>query len=161
MFNKNRKAVGTANRYISGMRNIALTSAFTSSMDKDSIETRGGKRNLGTILNFTMTDGINDKVDKNNFRKWTGLPETTRANKIAVKKLSTRPDKVVAEHRKMTMLEPLEASKFKTIDTSNNTSKMSSISGKGEQLGKNIPMSARNKIRLMEMKQAERLQFNV
>ena len=126
-------------------------------MDQESLGTRGGTRNRGTILNFTKTDGINDHVDKSNFRKWTGLPETTRTNKITTKMLGNRADKIVAEHRKITALEPLDMSKFKTVDPKDNTSKLSSISGKNEFAGKNIPMSARNKIRLVELKQDQRL----
>ena len=128
MFSKNRK-VGATNRYISGMRNIALNSAF-SIKDYESTGTKAD-RNVGTILNFTKTDGINDQTDFKSFRKWTGLPEATRLNKMKGKSngpsggKTGRQDKVLAEHRKMTMLEPLDTRNFKTLDTTNPASVMS------------------------------------
>ena len=116
MFNKKRHIAGSSNRYFAGMRNIALNSAFATSVDTDSVGDRRGTRNVGTILNFTKTDGINDQTDNSNFRKWTGLPETTRVHKdkLAMNKFALRQDKVVADHRtKMnTLLDPIEHKKF-------------------------------------------------
>ena len=33
---------------------------------------------LGKITNYKKTEGINDKSVKGTFRKWTGMPSTTR-----------------------------------------------------------------------------------
>ena len=153
MFNKKR--------YVGGMRNIALNSAFASSIDADSAgtRTRGGTRNLGTILNFTKTSGINDKVDRSNFREWTGIPETTRNNKRLTGNKFT--GKIVADHRnKMNgYLDPIDHKKYTTVENREN-SKLSNFSQTPNLESKNIPMSARNKIRLAELRTVERLNLN-
>lgn len=30
--------------------------------------------NFGTIMNYTRMEGINDKTNRDSFRKWTGMP---------------------------------------------------------------------------------------
>lgn len=38
----------------------------------------GAGFNLGSIMNFKKMEGINDMSKEGSFRKWTGMPQTTR-----------------------------------------------------------------------------------
>ncbi len=68
------------------------------SAERDSFRGKSGF-NLGSIMNFTRTDGINDSATKESFRRWTGIPMTTRVGKkFAALPLSK--SKVIATHRK-------------------------------------------------------------
>ena len=50
-------------------------------------------------MNFKKTEGINEQAGPGSFRKWTGMPQATRANKkLQIPGLAM--SKVVAEHRK-------------------------------------------------------------
>ena len=56
-----------------------IASGLRSSADRSSTLKNS---NFGTIMNFKKTEGINDQSIKGSFRKWTGMPQTTRDKKI-------------------------------------------------------------------------------
>ena len=58
--------------------------------------------NSGTIMNYKKTTGINDKSTRNSFRKWTGMPQETRQNKMP--SLPVAQSRLVADHRKRAMM---------------------------------------------------------
>ena len=108
-----------------------------------------GGFNFGTIMNYKKTEGINEQAGANSFRKWTGMPQTVRANKkLQIPGLTT--SKVVAEHRKKTVYPDVQSSLE------------SSALGHAEPVApaRNISQSAWNKIRLVELKKRDRLNFN-
>ena len=100
-------------------------------------------------MNFKKTEGINEQAGPGSFRKWTGMPQATRANKkLQIPGLAM--SKVVAEHRKKNSTYPIELQ----------SSVESSTLGQIEPPGRNISQSAWNKIRLVELKKKDRLNFN-
>ena len=56
--------------------------------------------NFGKIMNYKKTEGINDQC-QGTFRKWTGMPQTTRLTKISGMPINNQA-KLVADHRKKT-----------------------------------------------------------
>lgn len=58
--------------------------------------------NSGTIMNYKMTHGINDLSTRNSFRKWTGMPQETRQNKMP--NLPLAHSRLVADHRKRALM---------------------------------------------------------
>ena len=102
--------------------------------------------NVGTILNYNRASGINDKSALGSFRKWTGMPQTTRASKVPGVPLIHQA--VVDQHRKQ---------QINTIE------KQGSIDGSVSSLEpskRQISQSAWNKIRVVELKKKDRLNFN-
>lgn len=89
-------------------RSIKLRDELTSGIGSSAAERppsliKSGGYNFGTIMNFKKTEGINEHAGANSFRKWTGMPQTTRANKkLQAPGLSDNHAKVVAEHRRRT-----------------------------------------------------------
>ena len=55
--------------------------------------------NLGVITNYKKTEGINDQ-SKGSFRKWTGMPATTRNDRDKIPSLTLNQTKIIEEHRK-------------------------------------------------------------
>ena len=45
---------------------------------RDSILRSSVAANFGTIMNYKKMPGLNDRIKTENFRKWTGMPQTTR-----------------------------------------------------------------------------------
>ena len=84
------------------------------------------------------------------------MPQTTRAGKsgVAVPVLGINQSKLVAEHRKKTTLNTIE--KQMSIDS---TTKV--VPRTSESYQRNISQSAWNKIRLVELKKKDRLNFNL
>ena len=102
--------------------------------------------NVGTILNFNRAVGINDKSALGSFRKWTGMPQTTRAGKVPAVPLIHQ--KVVDQHRKQ---QNLTIEKQASLDGS---------TGSVDAQKRQISQSAWNKIRVVELKKKDRLNFN-
>ena len=59
-------------------------------------------------MNYTKMEGVNDKTRNDSFRKWTGMPQTTRSSKMPG--LSLNHAKLVAVHRKMGDVEKVATS---------------------------------------------------
>jgi hypothetical protein len=97
------RSIGTA-------RNIALNSAFSTSRDKETLDSAGGRRqNLGTIVNYKKAEGINDHTGVNSFRKWTGHPATVRTGKLNWPREGMEVhQRMISGHRKIAKLEPIE-----------------------------------------------------
>ena len=124
-----------------------LASVMASSFDRGSSTKKAS--NLGTILNYKRAEGINDH--QSSFRKWTGIPMTTRANKIP--DLALNQAKLVAEHRKKTAM---------SFEKQNGSfdSALGSTTEEPTPM-RNISQSAWNKIRQVQLKKRERLtEFN-
>ena len=98
----NRKSPRVINRSIKLKDEI--TSGFRSSADRSSALVASGGFKFGTIMNYKKTEGINEQAGAGSFRKWTGMPQTTRANKkLQIPGLAINHAKVMAEHRKKTV----------------------------------------------------------
>ena len=62
-----------------------LASVMRSSGDRNGVMHRtlmDFNQGRGQILNYKVANGINDQSMRGSFRKWTGMPQTTRPNKI-------------------------------------------------------------------------------
>ena len=70
--------------------------------------------NLGTIVNYKKTEGINDQSIQDSFRKWTGMPKTTRGEKMP--SLTGNQAFIVTEHRKKTTMYPVDE-KYTSLDS--------------------------------------------
>ena len=75
----NRKSPRVMNRSIRLKDDI--TSVLRSSADRTTALINSGTFHFGTIMNYKKTEGINEQAGAGSFRKWTGMPQTTRANK--------------------------------------------------------------------------------
>ena len=111
----------------------------------------------GKIMNYKMLSGINDHQSlRGSFRKWTGMPQTTRTNKMP-ELVAVKESRLIADHRKRAL---------KSIDKKSGFHESSTISAGNEDsphnhTHRNISKSAWNKIRLVKLKKKERLvEFN-
>ena len=144
----NKRSPRVVNRSIKLRDDIA--SGFRSSADRSSALGASGGYKFGTIMNYKKTEGINEQAGAGSFRKWTGMPQTTRASKkLAIPGLNVNKAKMVADHRKKTVL-PIEMQ-----------NSFESTLGQTEHPSRNISQTAWNKIRLVEMKKKDRLNFNM
>lgn len=104
--------------------------------------------NFGKIMNFTRMAGINDKVKREDLHQWSGIPKTTRNNRVP--SLNLNQAKLVAHHRRKTQnAEVLEKT----------TASMASANFSSNDARRNISQTAWNKIRLVELKKQDRLSF--
>ena len=127
-----------------------IASGFRSSADRSSTLVASGAFKFGTIMNYKKTEGINEQAGAGSFRKWTGMPQTTRANKkLQIPGLNINKAQMVADHRK------------KTVHPNEMQSSVESSLGQTEAPTRNISQSAWNKIRLVELKKKDRLSYDV
>ena len=120
------------------LRDNLTINQIRSSTDKDMIH-------KGTIMNYMKTDGINDQTRGSSFRKWTGMPQTTRANKVP--SLALNHTKMISEHRR-------------NMTSKDVVSQNESVMSPADVPARNISQSAWNKIRMVEAKKKDRLNFH-
>lgn len=105
-----RKSNNSNNRSIKLKDEISLmrSSKESKQFNKTAVgfKTNLTNTNLGTIINYKKTEGINDQSMLKSFRKWTGMPQTTRNASGTHRQLmpglnhKQAANKLVASHRK-------------------------------------------------------------